>query len=91
MEYKDRQMVIQVSFLHPEMLSLDATDKDYIGVRLLSSDFFRDMTGQQLSDETVLLYPIDRQLTIEDAEELKRLEESFESVLDAFSWTTFVV
>ena len=67
LEYTDRQMVIQVDFLHPEMLSLDATDRDYITLRPLSSDFFRDVTGQQLSDKTVLSYPIERQLTIEDA------------------------
>ena len=38
-----------------------------------------------------MTHPIDRQLTIEGAKELKRLEESFSDVLDAFSWTSFGV
>ena len=73
------------------MLSLDATDKDIISVRVISPNFFRDEIDRFLSGGTVLTHPIDHQLTVEGAKELKQLEESFSNVLDAFSWTSFGV
>ena len=53
-KYEGKSLVLQVEFLNPDYISLDAIDRDVLLITVSNSLFFNDIYGQRLESETTL-------------------------------------